>query len=151
MDINPQRLAFCRENLRIAKTVDAREDVEEQVRSLLGGELPRLVYDATGNAQSMMQAFNYVTHSGRIVYVGLVKGDLTFHDPYLHSHELTLMSSRNATGSDFQWVLETLSSGRVSVDGWVTHHASPEELVEDFSSWLLPETGVIKAVLSFGQ
>ena len=149
VDVNPQRLAFCRDNLGINNIVDARHDVVEQVRDLLGSELPRLVFDATGNAASMMRAFDYVAHSGRIVYVGLVKGELSFSDPYLHSHELTLMASRNATGSDFEWVLQTLASGEVSVRGWDTHHATPEELVDEFASWTLPETGVIKAVLSF--
>lgn len=149
MDINPQRLAYCRDNLGIGRTIDAREDVVAQLRGLLNGELPRLIFDATGNAQSMMQAFNYVAHSGRIVYVGLVKGDLSFNDPYLHSHELTLLASRNATSADFRWVLDTLSSGEVSVSGWDTHHSTPDTLVDEFASWTLPKTGVIKAVLSF--
>lgn len=149
MDINAQRLAFCHDNLGIKRTVDARQDPAAQVRSLLGGDLPTLVFDATGNARSMMDALNYAAHSGRIVYVGLVKGDITFSDPYLHSHELTLLASRNATGADFDWVIDSLASGQVSVTGWDTHHAAPEALPAEFPSWLLPETGVIKAMLDF--
>lgn len=149
MDINAQRLEFCRDDLGIAKTVDARQEPAEQVRALLGGELPRLVFDATGNPRSMMAAFDYVAHSGRIVYVGLVKGDLSFNDPYFHSHELTLLATRNATGDDFRWVLDTLASGQVSVRGWDTHHATPETIIDDYPSWIVPETGVIKAMLSF--
>ena len=149
MDINAQRLAFCRDDLGIAKTVDAREEPMEQVRALLGGELPRLVFDATGNARSMMAAFDYVAHSGRIVYVGLVKGELSFSDPYFHSHELTLLATRNATGDDFRWVIDTLASGQVTVRGWDTHHATPETIIGEYPSWIVPETGVIKAMLSF--
>ncbi len=149
MDINAQRLAFCRDDLGIAKTVDAREEPVEQVRALLGGELPRLVFDATGNARSMMAAFDYVAHSGRIVYVGLVKGELSFSDPYFHSHELTLLATRNATGDDFRWVIDTLASGQVTVRGWDTHHATPETIIGEYPSWIVPETGVIKAMLSF--
>ena len=149
MDINAQRLAFCEENLGIRATVDARYEPVAQVRDRLGGDLPTLVFDATGNARSMMEAFNYVAHSGRIVYVGLVKGDITFSDPYFHSHELTLLATRNATGGDFDWVIDALASGQVSVTGWDTHYATPETLAEEFPSWLLPETGVIKAMLAF--
>jgi threonine dehydrogenase-like Zn-dependent dehydrogenase len=149
MDINAQRLAFCRNNLGIANTVDARQYPADQLRALLGGELPRLVFDATGSAQSMMQSFDYVAHSGRIVFVGLVKGDISFNDPFLHSHELTLLATRNATGADFAWVIETLANEQVSVNGWDTHYATPETLTEEFPSWILPETGVIKAMLSF--
>lgn len=149
MDINPQRLAFCQDNLGVERTVDARQDPVAHVRSLLGGDLPTLVFDATGNARSMMDAFNYAAHSGRIVYVGLVKGDITFSDPYFHSHELTLLATRNATGADFAWVIDSLANGQVSVKGWDTHHAAPEALPKEFASWLLPETGVIKAMLDF--
>lgn len=149
MDINAQRLAFCQENLGIRRTVDARGDAAAQVRDLLGGDLPTLVFDATGNARSMMDAFNYAAHSGRIVYVGLVKGEIAFSDPYFHSHELTLLATRNATGDDFAWVIDSLARGQVSVAGWDTHYATPETLAADFPSWLLPETGVIKAMLTF--
>jgi 2-desacetyl-2-hydroxyethyl bacteriochlorophyllide A dehydrogenase len=149
MDINPRRLAFCQDDLGVTMTVDAREDPVDQLRAHLGGELPRLVFDATGNAKSMMAAFDYVAHSGRIVFVGLVKGDICFSDPYLHSHELTLLATRNATGNDFRWVIDTLASGQVSVRGWDTHHATPEAMIEQYPSWILPGTGVIKAMVSF--
>ncbi len=149
MDVNPQRLDFCREHAGVRHTVDARLAPEEQLRGLLGGDLPRLVFDATGNARSMMAAFNYVAHSGRIVYVGLIKGDITFSDPYFHSHELTLLATRNATGDDFAWVIDSLARGEVSVAGWDTHYATPHTLAAEFPAWLLPETGVIKAMLTF--
>ena len=112
MDINPQRLAFCRDDLGVAHTVDAREQPVEQLTALLGGDLPTLVFDATGSAQSMMHAFDYAAHSGRIVYVGLVKGDISFSDPYFHSHELTLLATRNATAADFAWVSIRWQAGK---------------------------------------
>ncbi len=92
------------------RMVDARGNGGASA-DLLGGDLPTLVFDAT-NARSMMDAFNYAAHSGRIVYVGLVKGELTFSDPFFHSHELTLLAARNATGDDFAWVIDSLARRR---------------------------------------
>ncbi len=147
MDINTDRLAFCEEVMKFEHTIDGRENPKEQLLEVFNGELPTAIFDATGNSHSMHKAFDYIAHSGTIVFVGLFKGDITFNDPYFHSHELTLMSSRNATSADFDHVIASLQNGSVSLDGWVTHQATPEQLITDFESWTKPETGVIKAML----
>lgn len=149
MDINPNRLAFCRDNLGFEHIIDAREPAEEKLREVFGGDLPTAVFDATGNVQSMQGAFKYVAHGGKLIFVGLFKGEITFDDPFFHSREMTLFASRNATAADFDWVIESLRNGQVKVDGWITHQVTAEQLIDDFSSWLQPETGVIKAMLTF--
>lgn len=147
MDINPDRLAFCRDMMNFEQTVDARENPQEQLLALFDGELPTAVFDATGSSASMHKSFEFIAHGGTLIFVGLFKGDITFNDPYFHSHELSILSSRNATSEDFDWVIESLTNGSVTLDGWITHKATPEQLVDDFASWLKPETGVIKAML----
>lgn len=147
MDINPDRLAFCEEVSKFEHTIDARENPKDQMLEIFGGELPTAIFDATGNSKSMHNAFDYAAHSAKLIFVGLFKGDITFNDPYFHSHELTIMSSRNATAADFDHVIKSLQDGSVSLDGWITHKASPEQLITDFESWTKPETGVIKAML----
>lgn len=147
MDINTDRLAFCEEVMKFENTIDGRENPKEQLLDIFSGELPTAIFDATGNSHSMHKAFDYIAHSGTIVFVGLFKGDITFNDPYFHSHELTIMSSRNATSADFDHVIASLQNGSVSLDGWITHQATPEQLITDFESWTKPETGVIKAML----
>jgi hypothetical protein len=149
MDINPKRLAFCRDTLHFEQVIDAQQSAETSLKEVFDGELPTAVFDATGSAKSMHQAFQYVAHGGKLIFVGLFMGKITFDDPFFHSREMTLLASRNATASDLDWVIEELRNGRIVVDGWITHHANPEQLVNDFHSWLQPETGIIKAMLSF--
>ncbi len=72
---------------------------------------PTLVFDATGSAASMHASFALVAHGGRLVFVGLFQGDVTFHDPDFHRRELTLIASRNATASDFERSVAMLESG----------------------------------------
>ena len=81
--------------------------------------------------------------------MGLVQGEITFNDPYFHSHELTLYATRNATSADFAHVVDALNYGRINLNPWITHHATPEELIQVFPSWLEPATGVVKAMLDF--
>jgi 2-desacetyl-2-hydroxyethyl bacteriochlorophyllide A dehydrogenase len=148
MDVSPGRLAFCKDVLGIQDIIDARENPLETLRSMTES-LPTTVIDATGSVKSMTDAFHYVVHGGKLVYVGLVSANITFNDPHFHSHELTLLASRNATSEDFEWVINSLSEGTVSLDGWITHSISAGDFPEAFPEWLKPDSGLIKGMLTF--
>jgi 2-desacetyl-2-hydroxyethyl bacteriochlorophyllide A dehydrogenase len=148
LDVNAGRLDFCRSALGIRHTVNgAQSDAIETVLGACGGELPTAVFDATGNPKSMAAAFAFPAHAGRLVFVGLFQGDVTFNDPSFHRRELTLLASRNALPSDFERIIGLIASGRIDTTPWVTHRASLDELTERFPSWLLPESGVVKAIV----
>jgi hypothetical protein len=149
MDVSDSRLTFAHQQPGVEHVIDARQDVREQLGAIISDDLPTVVFDATGSAQSMMNSFEYVAHGGRLVFVGLFQGDVTFHDPEFHRRELTLLASRNATAQDFEHVIRSLQDGAMNVSSWITHRASPEQLVTDFASWLEPSSGVVKAMLSF--
>lgn len=148
LDINEQRLAFCERHYG-ARTVLGDKEPLKQVEALTNGDLPTVVFDATGSPASMMKAFEYVAAGGKLVYVGLVQADITFHDPFLHRREITLFASRNATPADFDTVISGVRTGRVDTAPWITHRATFDDMVERFPSWLLPDTGVIKAVVDW--
>ena len=149
LDINEKRLAYARDIARADHVVNPlNADPEKALADITGGELPPLVLDATGNANQMMKAFQYVSAGGVIVFVGLVRADISFQDPVLHAKEITLMGSRNATKEDFANVIAGLESGRVNTSGFVTHTAGLDEVPSKFESWTKPETGCIKAVVS---
>lgn len=147
MDINDERLAFCRKWAGVDHTVNALQQPKEQLAELSNGDMPTIVFDATGNARSMTDAFGLVAHSGKLVYVGLVKADITFHDPEFHRRELTLMGSRNATMEDFDTVREALKNGVIDIESYITHRADFEDMIGQFETWLKPESKVIKAIV----
>jgi len=149
-EINSHRLDFCRRH-EIAEVIDGNDEVPAQLQSLLDGDMPTMVFDATGSAVSMMNAINYVSHGGSLVYVGHIKGELTFSDPELHKRELALYRSRNATQDDFTQVLVAIEQNRVRPDTWITHRASFDNLVDEFPSWLDMQSGIIKAILQVEQ
>jgi threonine dehydrogenase-like Zn-dependent dehydrogenase len=74
---------------------------------------------------------------------------VTFHDPDFHRRELSVLASRNATDEDFAQVMATLEAGQIELAPWITHRVSPERIVGEFSDWLEPENGVVKAMLEF--
>lgn len=148
LDINEERLEFCRSWAPADFTVRAGEKALEEVAAITGGDLPLTVLDATGNKQSMEQAMQYVASGGVLVYVGLVKADISFHDPEFHRREMTMLSSRNATREDFERVMAAMREGRVDTDRFITHRTGFGGMIGQYDSWLKPETGVIKAVVA---
>jgi 2-desacetyl-2-hydroxyethyl bacteriochlorophyllide A dehydrogenase len=148
LDINEQRLAFCREKLGVAHTINAlAPDVLAQVAAVTHGDMPTVVIDATGSQQAILGAFQYLAHGGRLVLVGLQKGEITFSHPEFHKHEATLMSSRNATRADFEHVIRSMKQGLVQPTTYITHRVRFDEVQAEFARWLDPATGVIKALV----
>ncbi|HEX3997592.1 MAG TPA: zinc-binding alcohol dehydrogenase family protein [Pirellulales bacterium] len=150
LDLNAQRLEFCRRMLGIANTLQSQGDGSElaELENIGGGVLPTVVIDATGNVNSMNRSFHYVGHTGRLVFVGIITSDVTFSDPLFHSRELTLLASRNALSADFRRIIGLIEDGRIDTAPWITHHATFASLAADFPSFTNPETGVVKAMVT---
>lgn len=150
LELSAARRAFCAEQLDMKDgLIDADSDIGSQLRERFGGDLPLVVLDATGNVNSMQKSFEYVANGGRLVFVGLVQADITFHDPEFHRREMTLLSTRNATREDFATVIAALDDGKVAVAPWITHRVGPDALIDAFPGWLDPAAGVVKAMLNF--
>ncbi len=147
LDIDDGRLGFCREQLGIEHTINASTDPLPHLERITNGDYPTVVFDATGNPQSMMNAFRYVAHGGRYVLVSLVNADITFSDPDFHKRETTLLSSRNATRADFEAVISAMQHETILTAPLITHKADFTEMIGDFESWLKPENRVIKAMV----
>jgi 2-desacetyl-2-hydroxyethyl bacteriochlorophyllide A dehydrogenase len=152
MDVNEQRLNFCKENLQVTHTINPlKEDVIEKLKAITNNNMPTVIIDATGNLKAINNAFLYLAHGGRYVLVGLQKENLSFPHPEFHKRESTLMSSRNATRDDFNWVIESMKNKQVNPSTYITHRVNFDEVKDDFENWLNPATGVIKAMVTISQ
>ncbi len=149
MDMNAQRLAFSVSSSLAHYTVNpSTENVFEKLMHLTNGNMPTVVIDATGNLKAINQAFNYMSHGARYVLIGLQKDDIQFSHPEFHKREGTLMSSRNATRLDFENVRKCISEKKINPATYITHRSDFTNLPSDFPTFIKPETGVIKAMVS---
>ncbi|MBC8152305.1 MAG: zinc-binding alcohol dehydrogenase family protein [Bacteroidetes bacterium] len=149
LDVNEARLDFCRTRLGVGHTVNARSaDVAGQLRALTNGDMPTVVMDATGSLRAINDGFQYLAYGGRYVLVGLQKGDISFSHPEFHKREATLMSSRNATRTDFEHVIASLKTGWIDPTAYITHRVAFGEVSREFAGWLDPANGVIKAMVT---
>jgi 2-desacetyl-2-hydroxyethyl bacteriochlorophyllide A dehydrogenase len=148
-DLSPERLVFCRDNLEIERRLDAQHDLMAQLEDLLKGDLPTVVFDCTGSAESMCRSFNYVASGGKLVFVGLFTGEVTFDDPEFHRREMTLLSSRNSTAADFQRVIGLMEADKLDVSRWITHRISSRDFIDTFPHWIEMGAGVIKGMVEW--
>ena len=58
-----------------------------------------------------------------------------------------LMSSRNATRTDFEQVITSMKKKELNPAAYITHRVLFENVADEFSSWLNPANGVIKAMV----
>lgn len=150
-DVKENKLDFCKQEYGVFGTINALADVKTELETLTDGDFPTVIIDCTGNLAAMQNAFYQLAHGGRIVFVSVVKGDISFTDTEFHKRETTLLGSRNATHEDFEHVVACLKDGSVKSGAFVTHTAKFSDMIENFANWVKPETGVIKAVVEMDE
>jgi 2-desacetyl-2-hydroxyethyl bacteriochlorophyllide A dehydrogenase len=147
MDLNEDRLQFCKSWANADFIVDGKKNPLDEIEQITGGDFPVAVFDATGNTRSMEQSLHYVSHGGKLIFVGLVKSNITFHDPDFHKREMAIMGSRNATKADFLEVIRHIRNGSIDTNTFITHRSKFNDMISQFESWLRPDTGVVKAIV----
>ena len=149
LDLNAQRLDFCRRTMGVDHTILSQGDGAEleQLKKLTDGALASVVIDATGSNKSMSHALNFVGHTGRLVFVGITTQEISFVHPLMHRREMTLLASRNALPPDFARIIKLIEDGRIDTRPWITHHTTLDGLIDVFPSYTKLETGVIKAIV----
>lgn len=147
LDMNEHRLAYAKEKIGVDFIVNVGSDPVKQIREITNGDMCAAVFDASGNKGALEAGPNYMSHGGRFILVGLSKGELIYNHPAIHSKEMSLLCSRNATTEDFEYVISILD--QFPTESYITHSVSFTEMIENFDSWLNPITGVIKATVNF--
>jgi len=149
VDTKPDRLSFGCDSMRIGKGFLAGEDLAEKLQKHFG-QSPSVVIDATGNSASMRGTFQIAGHGGRIVFLGLFIGDVSFDDPNFHRRELTLLASRAGLTGTFREVIRLMETKQVDVLPLITHRFGFGETAERLPQ-IHGERGLVKAMIDFDK
>lgn len=145
----PFRIDYCRTHIPGIVCIDpAKENMEDALLSHTNGDMPSVIFDATGNLSAIDQSLSYISHAGKYVLVGLQQDDIRLNHPQFHKREATLMSSRNATKADFEFVIEALKNKSIDVCPMITHRLNFDDLPEDFPHLFENKSILIKAMIS---
>jgi len=129
---NKARLQFCIDHLGIPEASSSSYAT---------------VIDATGNRHAIESGFTKMAHGGKYVLIGLQKEPISFSHPEFHKREATLMSSRNATLEDFEYVMELFRTGTIQAEPFISHRIDWNNTGKLFQTIHLPEQRVIKAMV----
>lgn len=147
VDVRRERREFACDRLGLGKGFCPGSDLCRELQEHFG-QLPSVVVDATGNPDSMQSTFQLAEHGGRVVFIGLFTGDVTFDDTNFHRRELTLMASRAGLSQDFRNVIALMQTGALNVESMITHRFGFSETAERLPALHL-EAGLIKAIIAF--
>ena len=148
MDLNAHRLEFCKNILGISNIIHAgNSDHIGQLSDMTQGNMPTVVIDASGNRRAINNGFNYLAHGGRYILIGLQKEEIIFSHPEFHKREATLMSSRNATRDDFNYVIKNMVNRKVNPRSFITNRVKFLDAAAGFPDWIVPSNHIIKVVV----
>lgn len=109
------------------------------------GRLADVVFDATGSPKAMEASFDFVAHGGRLVFVGLVQGRISFEDPHFHRREITLLSSRNSC-NDFPRIIRMIEDGSIDTTPWINFRMGLGDVVRQFPR-IREQPDLVKAMI----
>jgi len=149
VDVQAERLNFACEKMQLGQAMPADADLADTLQTHFG-QLPSVVIDATGNPASMRGTFQLAEHGGRIVFLGLFIGELTFDDPNFHRRELTLMASRAGLTGTFREVIRLMETKKIDALPLITHRFAFAETAERLPQ-IHREPGLVKAMIDFDE
>ena len=133
---NSYRLQFCIENLGVSEASATAYST---------------VIDATGNLHAIESGFAKMAHGGKYVLIGLQKQSISFSHPEFHKREATLMSSRNATIEDFEYVMNLFRDKKIQAAPFISHRFSKNQVPGIFTKINEPTEQVIKSMIILAE
>lgn len=148
-DTQAERRAHVESELNLPTLNPMDENFHEDLKQIFAGSLAQTVIDATGNPHAMNGAVNHIRHGGKIVFVGLFKGNLEISDPDFHKKETTLMGSRNATMEDFSKVQQLMEKGILTSNMMLTHSFEFDTIGHNYEEAVVNNKDLLKGVIHF--
>ena len=133
LDVNYERLMFCKVRLKVEHAINAMDaDVVQQLKTITNGDMPTVVIDATGNLKVSNNVFQYMAQGARYVLIGLEKGEVSFSRTKFHKRQTTIMTSRSATRRDFEYVIACMKRKEADPTMYITHRVFFDQVKDEF-------------------
>jgi threonine dehydrogenase-like Zn-dependent dehydrogenase len=126
------------------------DDLVSIAREWAGGELPEVVFEATGADEPTRAALDAVAAAGRVVIVGLSNHEMPLRIGALPFRELDLLGTSTCQAIDFAAAAELVSRYRDAVTPLLTHDFSLEQAPEAIVYAIEHPDEVVKAVVHIG-
>ena len=105
--------------------------------------------EAVGSAPTYVMAVQEVSFTGRVVYIGYAKSDVSFQTKLFVQKELDIRGSRNALPEDFRAVVRYLQQGHCLTGKLVTREVSLEQAGKALQQWADEPSKVFRILVKF--
>jgi threonine dehydrogenase-like Zn-dependent dehydrogenase len=135
VDVEDSKLATARKAGAIHTVDTTREDLHVQLAAITSGYGPDVVIEAIGLPQTFRAAVEEVAFTGRVVYIGYAKQEVSYETRLFVQKELDILGSRNAQPEDFRDVIRMLEEHHFPVDEAITHTVAMDEAPRILAAW----------------
>lgn len=140
-DISPYRLAKAKELGLTA--LDAREgNVNEEVFALTNNIGADIVFEVAGAPATAKQMTDIARIQGQIVVVSVFKQAPVVDLAAMHFKELSLITTRCYSRSDFEKAIRIMANGMIDVSPIISHHLPLEQIAEGFALMENPDVSL---------
>jgi threonine dehydrogenase-like Zn-dependent dehydrogenase len=146
-DIDDAKLEIARKAGAAFTINSAHQNLHEELQQITGSG-PDVVIEAIGLPATFKIAVDEVAFSGRVVYVGYAKEQVSYETKYFVQKELDIRGSRNALG-DFADVIKMLEQGKFPVDSVITEVFPFEKSGAALEKWDRNPAAVTKFLIEF--
>lgn len=126
-------------------------DVYAALSKLTNGDGADVVIEAVGLPETFTLAVDLVCYSGRVVYVGYVKAEVSYNTSLFNLKELDIMGSRNATRKDFEAVIEYITGKEEVIVSLISKIFTWDEAVQAFDYWQNNRSEIFKIVIDLSE
>lgn len=144
------------EKLALAKTVGAKytinsksEDIHNRLVEITEGFGPSVCIEAVGSPVTYRCAIDEIAFSGRVVFIGYAKTEISFQTKLFVQKELTIRGSRNAMPEDFRAVINWMQVNSTTAQPFITSVVKPLQAEQAMQKWIENPGRVFRIVVDF--
>jgi 2-desacetyl-2-hydroxyethyl bacteriochlorophyllide A dehydrogenase len=135
IDVDDGKLETTRKAGAAHAVNSANSDLHAQLAALTDGRGPDVIIEAIGLPGTFRAAVEEVAFTGRVVYIGYAKEEVTYETRFFVQKELDILGSRNARPEDFRDVIRMLEAKRFPVEEAVTHIVPLSDTPDVLAAW----------------
>lgn len=127
-----------------------RTELMPEINRLTKGAGADVIIEAVGQPATFRDAIDLAPFSGRVVYVGYAKAEVSYDTKFFNLKELDIMGSRNATRADFEAVIAFLEQNMQIGDGLISKTFAWADADQALGYWTDHRDEIFKIMIDMG-
>jgi threonine dehydrogenase-like Zn-dependent dehydrogenase len=149
IDIDDRKLEIARRSGARHLLNSTRDDIHESLQEFTDGHGPDVVIEAIGRPDTFRAAVEEVAFTGRVVYIGYAKDQVSYETRLFVQKELDIRGTRNALPEDFREVIRMFEKKRFPTAGAISATVPLEEAPAILKAWSENPAAFTKIMISF--